>query len=75
MSAGNGNQLQRPQGDITGLLGNDMLAVPGMKCCDYCLQFIRKIYLPAPYVMNCGGLLEVLPTEQPLGRVGLLWAK
>lgn len=36
MSAGNGNQLWRPRGDITGLLGNYPLAVPRMKGCDCC---------------------------------------
>lgn len=71
MSAGNGNQLQRPWGDITGLLGNDMLAVPRMKCCDCCLQAIRKIYLPARCITD----LKVSSAEQPMGGVGLLWAK
>jgi len=50
-------------------------SVPRMKCCGCCSQGIRKIYLPAHCVANCGGLLKVSPAEQPLGRVGLLWAK
>lgn len=75
MSAGNGNQLQRPWGFMTGLLGNDTLAVPRTKCCNCCSQSIRKIYLAAHGSKNHGGLPKVSPAEQPLGGVRLLWAK
>lgn len=67
MSAGNGNQLQRPRGDMTGLLGNDTQAVRRNKCCDCCSQGIRKICVAAHGSKNRGGLPKVLP-RLALGR-------
>lgn len=74
MSAGNGNQLQRPWGDITLLLGNDTFQFPELSVVIALNRVLGKSTCQLP-ALQTRGLLQVLPAEQALGRVELLWAK